>query len=89
VPQCGYCQSGQIMTAAALLAKTPKPTDAQIDAAMTGQHLPLRHLSRDPSRHPARGTRLRNDGHAHQNLALPRRTRGAPSSRPPRPPAAA
>jgi isoquinoline 1-oxidoreductase alpha subunit len=36
VPQCGYCQSGQIMTAAALLAKTPKPTDAQIDASMTG-----------------------------------------------------
>jgi len=36
VPQCGYCQSGQIMSAAALLAKTPKPTDAQIDAAMTG-----------------------------------------------------
>ena len=34
--QCGYCQSGQIMTAAALLAKTPKPTDAQIDTAMTG-----------------------------------------------------
>jgi aerobic-type carbon monoxide dehydrogenase small subunit (CoxS/CutS family) len=36
VPQCGYCQSGQIMTAAALLARTPNPTDAQIDAAMTG-----------------------------------------------------
>ena len=36
VPQCGYCQSGQIMSAAAFLAKTPKPTDAQIDAAMTG-----------------------------------------------------
>jgi len=36
VPQCGYCQSGQIMSAAALLAKTPKPTDAQIDTAMTG-----------------------------------------------------
>jgi isoquinoline 1-oxidoreductase alpha subunit len=36
VPQCGYCQSGQIMAAASLLAKTPKPTDAQIDAAMTG-----------------------------------------------------
>ena len=36
VPQCGYCQSGQIMSAAALLAKTPKPTDAQIDGAMTG-----------------------------------------------------
>src|ERR1700704_1845561 len=36
VPQCGYCQSGQIMAAAALLAKTPDPSDAQIDAAMTG-----------------------------------------------------
>ena len=35
VPQCGYCQSGQIMAAAALLAKNPKPTDADIDAAMT------------------------------------------------------
>jgi isoquinoline 1-oxidoreductase subunit alpha len=35
VPQCGYCQSGQIMAAAALLAATPKPTDADIDAAMT------------------------------------------------------
>jgi isoquinoline 1-oxidoreductase alpha subunit len=36
VPQCGYCQSGQLMSAAALLAKTPKPTDAEIDAAMSG-----------------------------------------------------
>jgi isoquinoline 1-oxidoreductase subunit alpha len=36
VPQCGYCQSGQIMSAAALLAKTPKPTDADIDTAMAG-----------------------------------------------------
>ena len=36
VPQCGYCQAGQIMTAAALLAKTPKPTDKDIDAAMNG-----------------------------------------------------
>lgn len=36
VPQCGYCQAGQIMTACALLAKTPQPTDAQIDAAMGG-----------------------------------------------------
>lgn len=36
VPQCGYCQAGQIMSAAALLAKHPKPTDAQIDAAMDG-----------------------------------------------------
>ena len=36
VPQCGYCQSGQIMTASAFLAKTPNPTDAQIDDAMAG-----------------------------------------------------
>jgi isoquinoline 1-oxidoreductase subunit alpha len=36
VPQCGYCQSGQIMSAAALLAKTPQPSDAEIDAAMAG-----------------------------------------------------
>jgi len=35
-PQCGYCQSGQIMTAAALLSRTPNPTDAQIDQAMRG-----------------------------------------------------
>jgi len=36
VPQCGYCQLGQIMSAAALLSKTPKPTDTDIDAAMSG-----------------------------------------------------
>lgn len=36
VMQCGYCQAGQIMTAAALLKETPKPTDADIDAAMDG-----------------------------------------------------
>jgi isoquinoline 1-oxidoreductase alpha subunit len=36
VPQCGYCQSGQVMSAAALLARTPKPADADIDAAMSG-----------------------------------------------------
>jgi len=36
VVQCGYCQSGQIMSAAALLAQTPKPTDADIDGAMSG-----------------------------------------------------
>ena len=36
VPQCGYCQAGQLMSAAALLAKTPRPTDADIDAAMNG-----------------------------------------------------
>ena len=36
VPQCGYCQSGQIMSATALLAKKPRPSDADIDSAMSG-----------------------------------------------------
>jgi isoquinoline 1-oxidoreductase alpha subunit len=36
VVQCGYCQSGQIMTAAALLTENPKPTDADIDGALAG-----------------------------------------------------
>jgi isoquinoline 1-oxidoreductase alpha subunit len=36
VPQCGYCQAGQIMSAAALLQATPRPTDADIDRAMNG-----------------------------------------------------
>ena len=36
VPQCGYCQSGQVMSAAAFLARQPDPTDADIDAAMSG-----------------------------------------------------
>ena len=36
VPQCGYCQSGQLMSASALLARNPKPSNAEIDAAMSG-----------------------------------------------------
>jgi aerobic-type carbon monoxide dehydrogenase small subunit (CoxS/CutS family) len=36
VPQCGYCQSGQVMAAAALLARTPRPSDEEIDGAMSG-----------------------------------------------------
>jgi aerobic-type carbon monoxide dehydrogenase small subunit (CoxS/CutS family) len=36
VPQCGYCQAGQLMSAAALLRRNPKPTDADIDEAMSG-----------------------------------------------------
>jgi isoquinoline 1-oxidoreductase alpha subunit len=36
VPQCGYCQAGQIMAATALVKRTPRPTDARIDEAMTG-----------------------------------------------------
>ena len=48
VPQCGYCQSGQIMSAAALLAATAKPSDADIDSCHGREHLPLRHLSAHP-----------------------------------------
>jgi isoquinoline 1-oxidoreductase alpha subunit len=36
VPQCGYCQSGQVMSACALLAQNPRPSDADIDTAMSG-----------------------------------------------------
>ena len=39
VPQCGYCQSGQLMSASGLLAKHPQPTDAQIDEAMSGNRV--------------------------------------------------
>jgi isoquinoline 1-oxidoreductase alpha subunit len=38
VPQCGYCQAGQIMSAAALLARNPDPTDEEIDSAMSGNY---------------------------------------------------
>ena len=38
VPQCGYCQSGQIMSAASLLARNPRPTDADIDSALAGNY---------------------------------------------------
>ena len=48
VPQCGYCQSGQIMGAVALLRATPRPTDAQIDAAMSA------HLCRCGTQHRVR-----------------------------------
>jgi len=44
VPQCGYCQSGQIMSAVALLSKKPNPTDTDIDDAMSGNICRLRHL---------------------------------------------
>ena len=55
VPQCGYCQSGQIMQAAALLTRNKAPTREQIDRAHGRQHLPLRHLPAHHQRNPARG----------------------------------
>ena len=61
VPQCGYCQSGQIMSAAALLAKTPQADRRADRHGDDRQHLPLRHLSAHPPRHPARGARLKED----------------------------
>ena len=42
VPQCGYCQAGQLMSAAALLRKTPEPSDADINTAMSGTYLRIR-----------------------------------------------
>ncbi len=52
VPQCGYCQSGQVMAATALLSQNPKPSDTDIDQAIAGQPVPLRHLPAHPARHP-------------------------------------
>jgi isoquinoline 1-oxidoreductase alpha subunit len=57
VPQCGYCQSGQIMGAVALLRATPRPSDAQIDAAMSG------HLSRCGTQHRVRAAIHQAAGH--------------------------
>ncbi len=60
VPQCGYCQSGQIMAAAALLQNTPKPTDEQIEAEMTnicrcGTYNRIKAAIRVASGEPTRG----------------------------------
>lgn len=67
VAQCGYCQPGQIMTACALLAKKPKPTDAEIDEAMTGNlcrcgtyqriRAAVRRAAGAPKTRPAKGGR--------------------------------
>ena len=58
VPQCGYCQAGQIMQAAALLQQKPNPTDERDRRRDVGQHLPLRLLSA----HPRRRSRRRDGG---------------------------
>ena len=62
VPQCGYCQSGQIMAAAALLAKKPNPTDADIDETMTnicrcGTYLRIREAIKQATQSAAQGGR--------------------------------
>ena len=67
VPQCGYCQAGQIMSASALLSKTPKPSDAEINTAMAGQSLSLRHVCSYPRSDQAGGR--------HRPLRGPRRPR--------------
>ena len=54
VPQCGYCQSGQIMQAAALLASNKESEPRRHHSSHGRQHLPLRHLSAHPARHRAR-----------------------------------
>ena len=53
VPQCGYCQAGQIMSATALLKRNPKPTDADIDSAMAGNICRCGTYVRDPQRDQA------------------------------------
>jgi isoquinoline 1-oxidoreductase alpha subunit len=67
VPQCGYCQAGQIMTACALLSKTPNPTDAQIDSAMEGNMCRC-------------GTYLRIRAAVHQAAQLSKSGVGTPSA---------
>jgi len=54
VPQCGYCQSGQLMSAAALLAANPRPTREEIKGPHERERVPLRHLSAHRARDRAR-----------------------------------
>jgi xanthine dehydrogenase iron-sulfur cluster and FAD-binding subunit A len=58
VPQCGYCQSGQVMAASALLADNKRPTDADIDAAMAGNICRCATYSAHPRRDPRRSRSL-------------------------------
>ena len=78
VPQCGYCQSGQIMSAADLLKQKPKPTRARDRRAHEHQHLPLRHLSAHRARGRARRAGGADHDQAHQASA---RTRRCPAVR--------
>jgi isoquinoline 1-oxidoreductase alpha subunit len=71
VPQCGYCQAGQMMSAAALLAKNPRPNDKDIDTAMTGNlcrcgtYIRIRaavHRAAEIAAHPKGSTVAQNEG---------------------------
>ena len=72
VPQCGYCQAGQIMSAAALLSTTPKPTDADIDRAMNGNlcrcgtYLRIRQAIHKAAGTPSRATQTAQVGAAQE-----------------------
>jgi aerobic-type carbon monoxide dehydrogenase small subunit (CoxS/CutS family) len=83
VPQCGYCQVGQIMSAAALLAVKPQPTDGDIDTAMAGNICRCGTYPAHPGRHPQRG---RPEGSVTWNRSPT--SRAAISSRRAPPPAA-
>ena len=80
VPQCGYCQSGQIMQAAELLAKNKKPSREQIVDAHGRQHLPLRHLSAHRPRHPTRSHGRADHEQAQQQISRLSRRRFAGSA---------
>ena len=71
VPQCGYCQSGQIMSAVALLAKKPKPTDADIDDAMSGNICRCGTYQRIRKSHSPRGRLRLRRNFAGRSLSLP------------------
>ena len=75
VPQCGYCQAGQMMCAVALLRAVPKPTDAQIDAAHGRPAVPLRHPCAHPPRRASCGGRHRRPRHEAPDFPGGRRRR--------------
>ena len=72
VPQCGYCQAGQLMSASALLATNPKPTDADIDRAMNGNlcrcgtYLRIRQAIHKAASTPTRSTQTAQVGAAQE-----------------------
>src|SRR4051812_46777372 len=69
VPQCGYCQAGQIMSAAALLKRNPKPTDEEIDAAMSGNlcrcatYVRIRQAIKTAAASPAQAGQVKTGSH--------------------------